>query len=141
MKCTLPHQSSPAKRTKALSWAPNSAHRSAQMAALSLVCNDCGALLRSVKEAQDHGEATGHASFSESTEAVGALISRFPLCCCDRAACSRRKSTSWALQVKRYVCKECGKPCRSDTERDVHTRRTGHAEFEDKVGSMGGWAG
>ena len=29
------------------------------MAALSLVCKDCGALLRSVKEAQDHGEATG----------------------------------------------------------------------------------
>jgi hypothetical protein len=27
--------------------------------ALSLVCNDCGVLLRSVKEAQDHGEATG----------------------------------------------------------------------------------
>lgn len=27
--------------------------------ALSLVCKDCGVLLRSVKEAQDHGEATG----------------------------------------------------------------------------------
>ncbi|GAB4822019.1 hypothetical protein N2152v2_009065 [Parachlorella kessleri] len=36
-------------------------------------------------------------------------------------------------QAKRYVCKECRKPCRSDTERDVHTRRTGHAEFDDKT--------
>jgi len=73
--------------------------------ALSLVCRDCGVLLRSVKEAQDHGEATGHANFEESTEAV-----------------------------LRLVCKECGKVCRSDVERDLHTRRTGHTEFADKTG-------
>lgn len=72
------------------------------MAALSLVCQDCGVLLKSVKEAQDHGDATGHANFAESTEAV-----------------------------KRYVCTECGKPCRSDTEREVHTKRTGHTGFKE----------
>ncbi len=37
--------------------------------ALSLRCVDCGAQLRSVKEAQDHGEATGHSNFEESVEA------------------------------------------------------------------------
>lgn len=40
--------------------------------ALSLKCDICGTQLRSVKEAQDHGEATGHAAFSESTESVRA---------------------------------------------------------------------
>lgn len=39
-------------------------------AALSLVCQQCGTQLKSVKEAQDHGEATGHSQFAESTEAV-----------------------------------------------------------------------
>ena len=40
------------------------------MAALSLVCGQCGLQLKSVKEAQDHGELTGHSKFEESTEAV-----------------------------------------------------------------------
>lgn len=74
------------------------------MAGLSLVCNDCQAQLRSAKEAQDHAEATGHASFSESTVAVLSL-----------------------------VCAVCGKPCRSKTETALHTKRTGHAEFSDKT--------
>ena len=34
-----------------------------------------------------------------------------------------------AAQVRRFVCTECGKPCRSETEKDVHAKRTGHAEF------------
>lgn len=72
--------------------------------ALSLRCADCGAQLRSVKEAQDHGEATGHANFEESSEAVLSI-----------------------------VCVECGKPCRSQTEQDLHTKRTGHAQFVDKT--------
>lgn len=76
----------------------------AEMAALSLKCNTCGLALRSMREAQDHGEATGHADFSESTEAVLSL-----------------------------VCADCGKPCRSQTECDVHTKRTGHASFVDKT--------
>ena len=42
--------------------------------ALSLRCVDCGAQLRSVKEAQDHGEATGHSNFEESVEAVLTLV-------------------------------------------------------------------
>ena len=42
--------------------------------ALSLRCVDCGAQLRSVKEAQDHGEATGHSNFEESTEAILTMV-------------------------------------------------------------------
>ena len=38
--------------------------------ALSLVCGDCGAQLRSAEEAQDHADVTGHANFAESTEPV-----------------------------------------------------------------------
>lgn len=38
--------------------------------ALSLVCKDCNAQLRSVAEATQHNEATGHANFEESTESV-----------------------------------------------------------------------
>ena len=41
--------------------------------AQSLVCNDCGLQLKSVKEATDHNEATGHANFAESEEKVRAL--------------------------------------------------------------------
>ena len=58
------------------------------MAGLSLRCGDCGAQLRSVEEAQAHAEATNHANFVESTEAVLNL-----------------------------VCSDCGKPCRSQTVR------------------------
>lgn len=72
--------------------------------ALSLKCNVCGIQLKSVAEAQSHGEATGHADFAESTEAVLNL-----------------------------TCVACGKPCRSETEKDIHTKRTGHAEFVDKT--------
>lgn len=74
------------------------------MAGVSLKCGDCGALLKSVQEAQDHAELTSHTDFSESTEPVLNL-----------------------------VCSTCGKPCRSKTESDLHTKRTGHAEFEDKT--------
>ncbi|KAG9441299.1 hypothetical protein H6P81_017153 [Aristolochia fimbriata] len=74
------------------------------MAGLSLQCGDCGALLRSVEEAQEHAELTSHSNFSESTEAVLNL-----------------------------VCTTCGKPCRSKTETDLHTKRTGHADFADKT--------
>jgi DNA-directed RNA polymerase subunit RPC12/RpoP len=56
------------------------------MAGVSLKCGDCGALLRSVEEAQEHAELTSHDKFSESTEAVLNL-----------------------------VCSTCGKPCRSKT--------------------------
>ncbi|KAL6971015.1 hypothetical protein U1Q18_030695 [Sarracenia purpurea var. burkii] len=74
------------------------------MAGLSLKCGDCGTLLRSVEEAQEHAELTKHSNFSESTEPVLNLI-----------------------------CISCGKPCRSKTESDLHTKRTGHGEFEDKT--------
>ncbi|CAM8911757.1 unnamed protein product [Rhodiola kirilowii] len=74
------------------------------MAGVSLKCGDCGALLKSVQEAQDHAELTSHSNFAESTEPVLNL-----------------------------VCKDCGKPCRSKTESDLHTKRTGHAEFVDQT--------
>ncbi|CAD6244325.1 unnamed protein product [Miscanthus lutarioriparius] len=77
------------------------------MAGLSLRCGDCGAQLRSVEEAQAHAEATNHANFVESTEAVLNL-----------------------------VCSDCGKPCRSQTEVDLHTKRTGHTEFADKTAEV-----
>ena len=41
------------------------------MAALSLTCKQCNTSLKSVKEAQEHGEVTGHSQFEESTEPVG----------------------------------------------------------------------
>ena len=31
------------------------------------------------------------------------------------------------------VCDECGKPCRSETEKSLHTTRTGHSRFSDKT--------
>ncbi|XP_060671892.1 uncharacterized protein LOC107422507 isoform X2 [Ziziphus jujuba] len=74
------------------------------MAGVSLKCGDCGVLLKSVEEAQEHAELTSHSNFSESTEAVLNL-----------------------------VCSTCGKPCRSKTESDLHTKRTGHIEFVDKT--------
>nr|KJB30010.1 hypothetical protein B456_005G130000 [Gossypium raimondii] len=74
------------------------------MAGVSLKCGDCGALLKSVEEAQEHAELTSHSNFSESTEAVLNL-----------------------------VCSSCGKPCRSKIESDLHTKRTGHTEFIDKT--------
>lgn len=74
------------------------------MVGVSLKCGDCGALLRSVQEAQEHAELTSHSNFSESTEAVLNL-----------------------------VCATCGKPCRSKTETDLHRKRTGHTDFVDKT--------
>ncbi|XP_057783652.1 vicilin-like seed storage protein At2g18540 [Salvia miltiorrhiza] len=74
------------------------------MAGFSLKCGDCGTLLKSVEEAQEHAELTKHTNFVESTEAVLNL-----------------------------VCADCGKPCRSKTESDLHTKRTGHTEFVDKT--------
>jgi len=70
-----------------------------------LVCKDCNMQLKSTEEVQAHAEATGHANFEESTEAVLNL-----------------------------VCQECGKPCRSETEKQMHTQRNpGHDVFVDKT--------
>lgn len=77
------------------------------MSGVSLKCGDCGTLLKSVEEAQEHAELTSHSNFSESTEPVLNL-----------------------------VCSSCGKPCRSKTESDLHTKRTGHTEFTDKTSEV-----
>lgn len=36
-------------------------------------------------------------------------------------------------QVTQLVCTACGKPCRTDAEKALHTKYTGHTEFVDKV--------
>lgn len=41
--------------------------------AQSLVCDDCGKKLRSVRQAEAHGERSGHTNFSESTEEIAPL--------------------------------------------------------------------
>jgi len=46
------------------------------MSALSLVCGQCGLQLKSVKEAQEHGEMSGHTQFEESTEPVSIAAQR-----------------------------------------------------------------
>ncbi|GMP99721.1 hypothetical protein CsSME_00047083 [Camellia sinensis var. sinensis] len=74
------------------------------MAGVSLKCGDCGTLLRSVKEAQEHAELTKHSNFFEPIEPVLNLL-----------------------------CSSCLKPCRSKTESDLHTKRTGHHEFVDRT--------
>lgn len=71
--------------------------------AKSLLCKDCGLLLRNVAEAQNHNEVTGHANFEETTVAI-----------------------------KVQKCTACGKPCRTDAERDMHKRFTGHSEFVEQ---------
>jgi hypothetical protein len=97
--------------------------------ALSLVCKECNTQLKNVQEAQAHNEATGHTSFEESTEAVRLSILIIT------ASYHALVLTEAILidQVLNMTCTECGKPCRSETERDLHTKRTGHAGFVDKV--------
>ncbi|KAK2625340.1 hypothetical protein QTJ16_005709 [Diplocarpon rosae] len=41
--------------------------------AKSMVCDDCGKKLRSMMQAQAHGERTGHSNYSESTEEIAPL--------------------------------------------------------------------
>ena len=76
----------------------------AAMAGLSLLCGDCGAQLRSVEEAQAHAEATNHANFVESTEAV-----------------------------LNFVCSDCGKPCRSQTVRSHHPSLSSSPQFACRI--------
>jgi hypothetical protein len=113
-------------------------------AALSLKCDQCGVKLRSIKEAQDHGDATGHSAFSESTEAV--RPKHFPPrrprplpADSVTTTCAELRAASYLppAQVKRLVCRECGKVCRNSDEWDLHSKRTGHAACDDKVGGGG----
>ena len=54
------------------------------MSALSLVCGQCGLQLKSVKEAQEHGELSGHTQFEESTEPVSIAVQRLASPCMHR---------------------------------------------------------
>ena len=38
-------------------------------------------------------------------------------------------------QAQRLVCSDCGKPCRTETERQLHTQRTGHESFQEQAAS------
>jgi len=71
------------------------------MPAKSLVCGVCKAELKSVKAATEHAELTGHADFAESTAPVVTM-----------------------------KCRACGKPCDSKEEQDLHTRHTGHGDYD-----------
>lgn len=103
--------------------------------ALSLKCGQCGVFLRSMKEAQDHGEVTGHSQFEESTEAILTLVSPgdVPRRLSGPVMFPALGSRCNPLRQRLQVCTECGKPCRSETEKDIHTKRTGHAHFSDKT--------
>ena len=76
------------------------------MAARSLRCGQCGTLLTSVKEAQNHNEATGHVQFEEAEE-----------------------------EVRVFACTHpgCGKKARTDAEKGLHQRFTGHSTWEETV--------
>lgn len=77
---------------------------------MSIVCKDCNKQFKTAAEVQAHAEETFHTNFEESTEAIVQL-----------------------------VCTACGKPCRTETERDMHTKRNpGHDKFEDRTGKDGG---
>ena len=69
--------------------------------AVSLKCNICGILLKSVEECQTHGEMTGHLDFSESKETI-----------------------------KTMKCQKCGKRCRNKEEEKLHANfNEGHNVF------------
>ena len=69
--------------------------------AVSLKCNICGILLKSVEECQTHGEMTGHSDFSESKETI-----------------------------KTMKCQKCGKRCRNKEEEKLHANfNEGHNVF------------
>jgi len=83
--------------------------------AKSLKCGECGALFLSVQEAQTHGELSKHTRFEETTE-----------------------------KVQVWFCAACGKPARSDADRKLHSRHTGHDEWrreEDGAAALGGGKG
>lgn len=112
--------------------------------ALSLVCKDCNAQLRSVAEATSHNEATGHANFEESTESVSLSYAPGNLRSGQQKLFRMQNTMKRSLQaevvnflgfdqVLNLVCSTCGKPCRSTTEQELHTKRTGHDSFKDKV--------
>ena len=46
---------------------------------------------------------------------------------------SRNPTSSTHLQMKRLVCRECGKTCRTDVEWDLHSKRTGHPHCDDRT--------
>ncbi|KAI4317518.1 hypothetical protein L6164_025381 [Bauhinia variegata] len=63
------------------------------MAGVSLKCGDCGVLLKSVEEAQEHAKLTSHSNFSESTEAVLNVV------CTTYDKPCRSKTLSFVLRV------------------------------------------
>lgn len=142
--CTLSscHQTClTAPDTRTNPWCSSRGRHLGQMA-VSLLCKDCDTLFRNVQEAQAHNEATGHANFEESTRPVRVHLAPAPwLHAYHQPPPSLQvKCVDWCMhaQVPQMVCTTCGKPCRSDAERALHTKYTGHTEFVDKV-RAGSW--
>lgn len=126
------------------------------MSALSLKCQDCGTQLKSAKECQEHAEVC-----PRMLHRLRALVLESALTADEahefrrvhRRDIESRVQRVWeALQVlmtpqrvedrlKRLLrrpnaCEARGTRVparRSTTEKDLHTKRTGHANFEDKT--------
>ncbi|CAN4120805.1 unnamed protein product [Withania somnifera] len=72
-----------------------------------LKCGDCGTLLNSPEEAQQHAKNSYHTNFRESNEVILHL-----------------------------VCTICDKICTCKTESNFHAKRTGHTEFQDRTAEV-----
>ncbi|XP_049344390.1 uncharacterized protein LOC125808771 [Solanum verrucosum] len=79
------------------------------MAAIEVLlqCGDCGTLLESVVDAQQHAQNFHHTNFYESKEAIRFL-----------------------------VCSTCGQNSRCHTESAMHSKRSGHTEFYDRTAEV-----
>ena len=99
--------------------------------AQSLICKDCGTFLRSVKEAQDHAEVSVQ---KYKITAACFFMTMFLFSVCGSQATNHSNFEESVEAVLKLVCTDCGKVCRNSTESDLHTKRTGHASFQDKTG-------
>ena len=101
--------------------------------------------LKNAEEAKQHMEGTGHTNFEESTEAVAARRPPRAPCLVPRSETRARARArvradrgQRAPQVLQLVCKACGKPCRSETEKQMHMKRNpDHTEFVDQTAGAG----
>jgi len=104
-----------------------------------------GLQLKNAEEAKQHMEGTGHTNFEESTEAVAARRPPRAPCLVPRSETRARARSrvradrgQRAPQVLQLVCKACGKPCRSETEKQMHMKRNpDHTEFVDQTAGAG----
>ncbi|KAH0739109.1 hypothetical protein KY290_037814 [Solanum tuberosum] len=121
-----------------------------------LQCGDCGTLLESVVEAQQHAQNFHHTNFYESKEAIRFLVcstcgqnSRCHTCGdCGTLLKSAEKAEqhakeNWHTNFREsneafvyQVCKVCGNHCVCKTESAMHSKRSGHTEFYDRTAEV-----